>query len=145
MLLMMTVNRINHANLALQQARGVLKLLKGLQKSGVDAITAGRIRKELLSLSENLAVTLANRRHYSRELSSGVFEIDPRFLLFEFSHGLLLRYSQVHLIHTLLADMKAGKSVCHQMIMGAGKTTVVGPLVAMLVASSKTMVSGVCL
>jgi hypothetical protein len=41
--------------------------------------------------------------------------------------------------------MKAGKSVCHQMIMGAGKTTVVGPLVAMLVASSKTMVSSVCI
>ena len=140
MLLMMTTNRINHANLALQQSRGVLKLLKSLQRSSVDTTTAVRIRKELLSLSENLAVTLANRRHYSKELSVGVFEIDPRYLLFEFSHGLLLRLSQVHLIHTLLDDMKAGKSVCHQMIMGAGKTTVVGPLVAMLVASAKTMV-----
>jgi hypothetical protein len=144
MLLMMTANRINHANLALQQARGVLKLLKGLQRSGLEATAAARIRKELLSLSENLAATLANRRHYARELSSGVYEIDPRFLLFEFSHGLLLRLSQVQLIHQLLSDMRGGKSVCHQMIMGAGKTTVVGPLVAMLVASSKTMVSVTC-
>lgn len=143
MLLMMSVNRINHANLALQQARGVLKLLKGLQRSGLDATAAARIKKELLSLSENLAATLANRRHYAKELSAGVFEIDPRFLLFEFSHGLLLRLSQVQLIHQLLSDMAGGKSVCHQMIMGAGKTTVVGPLVAMLVASSKTMVSPV--
>lgn len=140
MLLMMTVNRINHANLALQQARGVLKLLKSLQRKGLDAITAGRIRKELLSLSETLAVTLAMKRHYSNQITSGVFEVDPRFLLFEFSHGLLLRLSQVQLVRQLLHDMRNNKSVCHQMIMGAGKTTVVGPLVAMLVASGRTMV-----
>ncbi|KAJ1425171.1 hypothetical protein B484DRAFT_93375, partial [Ochromonadaceae sp. CCMP2298] len=140
MLLMMTVNRVNHANLALQQARGVLKLLKGLQKSGIDPTTAQRTRKELLSLSETLAVTLANRRHYSAQLGVGTFEVDPRFLLFEFSHGLVLRQSQVTLVRRLLADMAAGTSVCHQMIMGAGKTTVVGPLVAMLVANATTMV-----
>lgn len=140
MLLMLTVNRVSQCSLALQQARGVLKLLKTLQRTGLDAVIAGRIRKELLSLSENLAITLANKRHYSQQISAGVFELDPRFLLFEFSHGLLLRLSQVQLIRTLLSDMQQNKSVCHQMIMGAGKTTVVGPLMAMLVASAKTLV-----
>lgn len=140
MLLMMTVNRINHINLALQQARGVLKLLKSLQRKGLEDNNAKRIRKELISLSETLAVTLAMKRHYTNEITSGVYEVDPRFLLFEFSHGLLLRLSQVQLIRQLLLDMRNNKSVCHQMIMGAGKTTVVGPLVAMLIASGRTMV-----
>ena len=143
MMLMMTINRINHVNLALQQSRGVLKLLKALQKEGQNGPNSPRIRKELLSLSENLAVTLANKRHYSSELGNGAYQLDPRFLLFEFSHGLLLRQSQVILVRRLLEDMRTGKSVCHQMIMGAGKTTVVGPLVAMLVANAQTLVAEV--
>lgn len=139
-LLMMTINRINHANLALQQTRGLVKLLKLLQSGVQDAAAKERTMKELISLSEVLALTLANKRHYAVEVGAGQYQIDPRYLLFEFSHGILLRLSQVTLVRQLLEDMQNGKSVCHQMIMGAGKTTVVGPLVALLVASAKTMV-----
>ena len=72
------------------------------------------LNKEILTQSDNLAVTLAMRRNYTVPLPAGVFEIDPRFLLFEFCHGLLLRPSQVQLVTKLLAEMEAGHSVCHQ-------------------------------
>lgn len=140
LLLMMTTNRINHSILALQQGRSLFKLLKALQNPKIDAIQSERLKKEILSLGENLAATLGNKRQYAKEISSGVFEIDPRFLHFEFSHGLVLRLSQVHLVLRLMQDMAQHKSVCHQMIMGAGKTTVVGPLLAMLLANKSTLI-----
>ena len=101
MLLMMTVNRISHATLALQQARGLLKVLKQLHQISANPkkdysaqeAAVGRLNKDLLTQGDNLAVTLAMRRNYSIPVAQGVFEIDPRFLLFEFCHGLLLRSS----------------------------------------------------
>ena len=120
-LLMMAANRISLASLALQQARNLRKLLKSLPAHVSSNLTnqsesmGRRMRKEIVSLGENLAQTLASRRHYGAPTDRpGVFEIDPRFLLFEFSHGLLLRKSQVELIRQLIADMAQGKSVCHQ-------------------------------
>lgn len=133
---MLTINRINHCNLALSQARSLGRLLKRLKSTGSDA----RVEKEILASSENLAATLANKRYYTNSISSGIFELDPRFLLFEYCHGILLRESQVSLIRRLLEDMVGGRSVCHQMIMGAGKTTVVGPLLAMILTNCKTLV-----
>jgi hypothetical protein len=122
MLLMMTSNRITHATLALQQARGVLKVLRQLYQiinnanlnAQDQSIAAERLQKELLTQSDNLAATLAMRRNYTVPVAPGIFEVDPRFLLFEFCHGLLLRPSQVQLVTKLLAEMDAGHSVCHQ-------------------------------
>lgn len=122
MLLMMTVNRISHATLALQQARGLTKVLRQLHRisgaphadSSIQSAAVERLHKDLLTQGDNLAATLAMRRNYSVPVAQGVFEIDPRFLLFEFCHGLLLRSSQVQLVTKLLAEMEAGHSVCHQ-------------------------------
>ena len=113
MLLMMTANRISHANLALQQTRSLLKLLNDLAKQSSEAAKE-RTRKELYSLSENLAATLASRRFYVSQVDAATFEVDPRFLLFEFCHGLLLRNSQVQLVRKLMGEMERGVSVCHQ-------------------------------
>lgn len=144
MFLMMSSNRVSHATLAIQQARNVVKLLQELQKieknANSDKDNAERIKKELLSLSDTLAVTLTNKRYYTVDRGQGVYQMDPRFLLFEFCHGLVLRQAQVKLVHKLLDEIKNGRSVCNQMIMGAGKTTVVGPLLAMLMANAQTLV-----
>lgn len=113
MLLMMTTNRINQANLALQQSRNVLKLLNQL-KTATTPKAKGRLKQELLCLSENLAATLAARRYYTVPSKSGDCEIDPRFLLFEFCHGLLLRNAQVVLVRKLIDEVKNGRSICHQ-------------------------------
>jgi hypothetical protein len=139
----MSANRINHATLALQQTRNLAKLLRDLKNKGTTGDGTERVRKELFSLSENLAATLANRRHYSGTAGSALYEVDPRFLLFEYCHGLLLRASQVELVHKLLDEMHNNRSVCHQMIMGAGKTTVVGPMLAMLLAGRETLIFNV--
>ncbi|CDI81411.1 hypothetical protein EPH_0009710 [Eimeria praecox] len=59
---------------------------------------------------------------------------DPRYLVFEFAYSLLLRQSQVLLLDRFLSSVKRGRSMCHQMLMGAGKTTVVSPLLSLLLA-----------
>ena len=48
---------------------------------------------------------------------------DPRFLVFEFTYNLLLRKSQVELVSGIVHSGTGSNrpSVCHQMIMGAGK------------------------
>jgi hypothetical protein len=134
----MTFCRISQATLALQQCRSVLKAIRGLKQD--DATNNERLYKELSALTELLAATLVNRRDYSKKLNDGLFDIDPRFLLFEFCHGMMLRPSQVVLVRKLIKDIRAGRSVCHQMIMGAGKTTVVGPLLAMLLATEQSLI-----
>ncbi|KAL7066785.1 EF hand family protein [Cryptosporidium serpentis] len=65
---------------------------------------------------------------------------DPRFLVFEFAYNILLRKDQVELIHNLYNSALNGQSICHQMIMGAGKTTVISPLLALLLGSSTRLV-----
>ena len=67
---------------------------------------------------------------------SGVF--DPRYLVFEFSYGILLRKSQVELVNEFVSR----GTMCHQMIMGAGKTTVVAPLLSLMSANEKTFSRG---
>lgn len=40
----------------------------------------------------------------------------------------------MELIETLMSAVQNGQSMCHQMLMGEGKTTVIGPLLSMLLA-----------
>ena len=70
-------------------------------------------------------------------------EFDPRYLVFEFTYSLMLRKSQVILVDKLMAGLREGRSMCHQMIMGAGKTTVVTPLLALMLADGQTLVTQV--
>lgn len=68
---------------------------------------------------------------------------DPRFLLFEFVYDILLYQPQVALIRRLVEAVEAGRSLCHQMIMGAGKTTVLAPLLALMLADGDRLVTQV--
>ena len=78
-----------------------------------------------------LASSISSKRHFVSK--SGVF--DPRYLVFEFSYGILLRKSQVELVNEFVSR----GTMCHQMIMGAGKTTVVASCLLMS-ANEKTLV-----
>ena len=51
--------------------------------------------------------------------------------------------SQVRLVETFVASIRRGEPLCHQMIMGAGKTTVIAPLLALLLADGRTLVTQV--
>jgi len=71
-----------------------------------------------------------------------VMLFDPRFLVFEFIHNVMLRDQQVELVQEFMSavsDPKRG-STCQQLIMGAGKTTVVCPLLALMLADSQRLV-----
>ncbi|KYK65659.1 EF hand domain-containing protein [Toxoplasma gondii TgCatPRC2] len=68
---------------------------------------------------------------------------DPRYLVFEFAYNLLLRASQVTLLSQFRKHVAEGRSLCHQMIMGAGKTTVISPLLALLLADGSRLVAEV--
>ena len=67
-------------------------------------------------------------RHYvdSTEDAGAITHVyDPRFLLFEFTWNILLRKSQVRMVRDYIHNILHGQSAVKQMIMGAGKTTVV--------------------
>ena len=50
---------------------------------------------------------------------------DPRLLVFEFMQNIVLRQAQVELVRQFRDEcITGGSSRCHQMLMGAGKTTV---------------------
>ena len=65
---------------------------------------------------------------------------DPRFLVFEFTWNILLRKSQVTMVREFAGNIRAGKSIVKQMIMGAGKTTVVAPLLTLMLGDGKSLV-----
>ena len=68
---------------------------------------------------------------------------DMRFLVFEFMFDLLLRSRQVEMVQSFKTRAEAGQSSCQQMIMGAGKTTVIGPLLALCLADGERLVTQV--
>jgi hypothetical protein len=116
MILMMISIRISLCNLALMQTRNLLKLMQSLTVDSPSTSAEAKLRivKEIISLSDTVAATLASKRFYLRQIDAGSYEIEPRYLLFEFCHGLLLRSSQVDLVKTLVVKMESGGSICHQ-------------------------------
>ena len=54
------------------------------------------------------------------EFDGSTLTIDPRFLVFEFMLGFMLRGRQVELVKEFFSSAKSGQSCVHQMIMGAG-------------------------
>ena len=104
--------------------------------------------------ADGLAGELVARRHYVQDVQdvreNRVGEhvlqksLDPRFLIFEFITGFLLRKRQYELVTDFLKSHEKGESAVHQMIMGAGKTTVIGPLLALILADGKRLVTQVC-
>ena len=65
---------------------------------------------------------------------------EPQLLLFEFLSGMMLRKQQVSLLGTFLAAHERRAPLCHQMLMGAGKTTVLAPLLTLLLAQPGVLV-----
>ena len=124
-LFMFVSNRIDHVERCLSTARAVLK----------SSSSTGE--KDRLQ-SEKLAQLLRTKRHY---ISNNTF--DPRLLAFEFIHNIILRKSQVELINTFKQKIKSQQSTCHQMLMGSGKTTVVAPLLCLILNKFATLTTQV--
>lgn len=102
------------------------------------------IMHELFHISGALARLLRTRRQYMQPLwgadgpptersvryatPAPAYGYDPRFLLFEFGLGFILRRNQVHIVRELADTAARQRSCVRQMIMGAGKTSCVAPL-----------------
>jgi hypothetical protein len=115
---MLLINRVAHVNLCLASARELLAMLMKLQRKAKN----GPSLPELVLQAGSLASQLTAERHYVGK--DGKY--DPRFLVFEFTHSILLRKSQCALVDKFMAAAgEPNGAICHQMIMGAGKTTVV--------------------
>ena len=69
--------------------------------------------------------------------AAGEISADPRLLVFEFTYGLVLRKAQVEMVRDFIARVSSSKSMCRQMIMGGGKSSVIAPLLGLLLADGK--------
>ena len=134
------VNRVQQIIRCLQSASGLLKLLQSVEAD--PKCFSDGMEKEVWLAAKTLASGLAAERFYVKSAGGGVPETTyrPRMLVFEFIFGYLMRKSQVVLIDKFLAAVERGDSVCHQMIMGAGKTTVISPMLQLILADGERFV-----
>ena len=114
-----------------------------------DRISQGSsLAPKLLQLSEELSKTITMARHYMKRINSSqnsnaLYEFDPRYLVFEFVWNIQLRQKQVEIVNDFRNCLNNNISKVKQMIMGAGKTSVVAPLLALIVADGKSLVLSV--
>ena len=91
-----------------------------------------------------LAGLLCSERSFIKPLSTSdkTIGLDPRFLAFEFAGRFMLRQQQSLLIKDLEQSALGNppKSCCQQMMMGGGKTSVVAPLLSLLLADGIRLV-----
>jgi hypothetical protein len=139
--------------------------------SNVEETSTSALERDVQRLAKALASSLASARAYAvlestvasdaaEEPSRGEstastqstsspasFRYDPRFLIFESVTGFLLRSAQIATIRKFVAARRDGgpRSFCvQQMIMGAGKTSVVGPICCMMLADMQSLVVSIC-
>jgi len=140
---MLTSIRISQTHRALTSLSKLILLLRKVNACNHEE-ERRKIAQEIMLQSSKVALDIANERHYMKMATNPNFiEFDPRYLVFEFTYSLMLRKSQVILVNKLMDSLRQNKSMCHQMIMGAGKTTVVTPLLALMLADGKSLVTQV--
>eukprot|EP00466_Bigelowiella_natans_P015194 jgi/Bigna1/85176/estExt_fgenesh1_pg.C_20373 len=93
--------------------------------------------------AKDVAGLLTASRGYTTQMSLTTGTFDPRFLAFEFMAGFMMRPRQVEIIYQFLASARTRQSSVRQMIMGAGKTSVVSPMLTLLLANGRVLVSQV--
>ncbi|KAJ8548740.1 hypothetical protein ON010_g10931 [Phytophthora cinnamomi] len=146
LLVLFLCSRIVHINRTIQAARALVMHLSELAHSQSEDDKSSRI-KMTRQASRDLAGMLLSKRYYLHGPTEGGgssgWRFDPRFLVFEYVFDILLRGRQVQMIDSFLTSLEKGNSRVQQMIMGAGKTTVVGPLLTYILADKEHLVTHV--
>jgi hypothetical protein len=88
-----------------------------------------------------LARALRDEHHIVQNQGDATF--NPMYLAFEFSTGFALRKRQVEIVEEIVGTVRQGGSCVHQMIMGAGKTTMIMPLVALALADGSRLITAI--
>ena len=136
------VNRCLNEAKELQAELAALQLRLNAPAHSVD-VDKARLKETVERVShkaETLATLLNTKRHYMRSSEDAGRVYDPRFLLFEFTWNIVLRKAQIELVHEFLGNVREGKPLVKQMLMGGGKTTVVGPLLTLMLADGNSLV-----
>ena len=129
--IVMHCSRLGHSHRAVSAARDLLGALIRLKdkagskaRSSTGGATAEELASELASQklttfqslysqSQSLAQLLVMKRYFITAETSPSGELllsyDPRFLVFEFMHNILLRRSQVHLVNQYMKRVSEGK------------------------------------
>ena len=152
--MLLTFARPQLVTKALVLARKLHSSLRSLAQTvaggGTPPPAAFHLAADLHALADQLAALVCTKRAHIKETSASAPlaaggppagpVVDPRILVFEFCAGVVLRAQQVALLSKLAAHATSGHSVCHQMLMGEGKTTVISPLLALLLADGRQLV-----
>ena len=147
--LQLTVGRIATASHSLAAMHSVFRALDSLDK----ALVAGTAAKMCLAMQtdlkhkvKKLETFLLSKRHICQPDEAAAadacaYTIDPRYLTFEYMFDIMLRRRQVEMVNDFVSTCEKGGSSCQQMIMGAGKTTVVGPLLSLCLSNGRQLVT----
>eukprot|EP00760_Papus_ankaliazontas_P024689 PhM_4_TR2411/c0_g2_i1/m.74313 len=136
-------NRIGHAARTAESIESLLALLQKVMQSAKSAPSGGApanddaVVASVIQRADAVAHNLTTARVY---IKPGELTYDPRFLIFEFTWGITLRSRQIELVNEMYASTLTKDSLVKQMIMGAGKTTVVGPLLGLMLADGQNLV-----
>ena len=137
----MRSSRVGHINRCILMAIKVQKLLKKAETaSSSSEMNTLRVKAE--QISKSFAKLLMTKRHFmarSKDVK-GAWNFDPRYLIFEFTWNIILRPKQYFMVVDFVKHLKEGKSKVKQLIMGAGKTAVVTPLLSLIAGDGETFV-----
>ena len=148
--LFLVISRVGYTSRALALAERLLSILRVLEHGSAmatpeqaqGAMAQGADAANVLT--GQLAQMLCCRRAHIAPSSQptepgdgGALSLDPRILVFEVARDIILRPAQVELVSKLASGRG---SICHQMLMGEGKTTVVAPLLTQLLADGTQLV-----
>lgn len=159
--LLLRANRVCHINRCVATAQGLLvdylKLVALTAKVDPDTERdRARLVAAIAQRADRLANELTEKRHYidivEGKDGNTSYSYDPRYLVFEYTWELLLREKQVHMlrefmgVNSLEARMPGqtrnagGQSRVMQLLMGAGKTSVIAPLLGAMLADGRALV-----
>ncbi|GAB5371987.1 hypothetical protein AAMO2058_001626900 [Amorphochlora amoebiformis] len=131
-------SRMGQINRCLQDVDELLTLLDSKQPTTEKEKEA--LVTELVQKAGALVRNITCKRHFIREEKGVGLIYDPRYLVFEFTWNLLLRKKQINLIDSFMETAKKGESSVKQLIMGAGKTTVVCPILSLMLGDGDSLV-----
>jgi hypothetical protein len=135
-------SRVGQVNRCLNEAKELQAELVALSvpSTSRDNTKVKQALERVAHKAGTLANLLSTKRHYMQKTEGLRYTYDPRFLLFEFTWNMVLRKGQIELVHEFIGNVRAGKPLVKQMLMGGGKTTVVGPLLTLMLADGQSLV-----
>ena len=146
-LLLLVSNRILFVRMTLRTLGNIQNLLQRVEVLKASKVAESTVL-ECASRAHELYCQLSVKRYICTPSSSdrrNQWLVDPRFLVFESFYGILLKEKQVSLALDLANDVRrvGGSSRVFQMLMGSGKTTVLMPLLSLLLADGSNLVVSV--